>query len=73
MEAHFVDRIRDKIPPQANVLTVCGSSDASLETLDRLRSAGIGVHHGDAFAGGFSDFVLAAQADAFLSDVFAAS
>jgi hypothetical protein len=71
MEQHFLDRLRAKVPTEARLLTVSGSPETSNETLERLRAAGVGVHLGEAFAGGFSDFVLATQADEFLKGALA--
>jgi hypothetical protein len=42
MEAHFLENLDIHLRHKVDVLTVCGTSKAAQETLDRLRSAGVG-------------------------------
>jgi len=66
MEAHFLELLRDRLPKSVNVLAVCGKTDAGQETIERFRSAGVDAV-GNAFFGGFTDFVVSDEIDSFLS------
>ncbi|MDQ6768803.1 MAG: SIR2 family protein [Gemmatimonadota bacterium] len=72
MEEHFLGRISGELAADVRLLTVCGSREASDETVERLRSAGIGRERSEPFEGGFSEFVPSAEADAFLKEALAA-
>lgn len=66
MDAHFVQMLATHLLPSVRIMTVSGSLDAGQETLNRLRTAGVSGN-GEAYAGGFSEFVVSHDVDMLLS------
>jgi len=65
-EAHFLALVKEHVPKTARWLVVAANLKAAEETIDRLQQAGIEGGEFRASPNGFTDFVVAREADGFL-------
>jgi hypothetical protein len=66
-EAHFVDILRENLHDDVRIMVVAGPGRNGTDVIDRLRNAGV---PGSCVAteGGFTDFVVRREIDAFLKE-----
>jgi hypothetical protein len=66
-ETHFLDLLRMHLQRNVRAMAVCGNGIDGAAVLNHLDTAGVVMEARDAFDGGFSQFILSAQLNAFLS------
>jgi hypothetical protein len=65
-ETHFLDMLRAHLQGHVQALAVCGEQTSGAAVLSELVAAEVPISSGEAFNGGFSEFILSSNLTAFL-------